>query len=51
MRDELAGTVDYEGLLGLLGERGQRALEGIETLEKAVESGRIDYVSVVAETA
>ena len=51
MRDELAGTVDYEGLLGLLGEHGQRALEGIETLEKAVESGRIDYVSVVAETA
>ena len=51
MRDELAGTVDYEGLLGLLGERGQRALEGIETLEEALESGRIDYVSVVAETA
>jgi len=49
MRDELAGTVDYEGLLGLLGERGQRALDGIETLESAVESGRIDYVSVVAE--
>jgi len=49
MRDELAGRVDYEGLLGLLGERGRRALAGIETLESAVESGRIDYVSVVAE--
>ena len=49
MRDELAGRVDYEGLLGLLGERGRRALAGIETLEDAVESGRIDYVSVVAE--
>ena len=49
MRDELAGAVDYEGLLALLGERGQRALDGIETLESAVESGRIDYVSVVAE--
>jgi len=49
MRDELAGKVDYEGLLGLLGERGRRALAGIETLEDAVESGRIDYVSVVAE--
>ena len=49
MRDELAGKVDYEGLLGLLGERGRRALAGIETLEDAVESERIDYVSVVAE--
>lgn len=49
MRDELAGKVDHERLLGLLGERGERALAGIETLEAAVESGRIDYVSVVAE--
>ena len=49
MRDELAGKVDHERLLGLLDERGERALAGIETLEAAVESGRIDYVSVVAE--
>ena len=48
MRDELAGTVDYERLLGLLGETGQRALDGIETLESAVESDRVDYVSLVA---
>jgi len=47
MRDDLAGRVDYRGLLGVLGERGQRALDGIEALEAAVEDGRIDYVSVV----
>lgn len=51
MRDDLAGTVDYEGLLGVLGAKGQRALEGIEALEAAVEDGRIDYVSVVATAA
>ena len=48
MRDELAGQVDYEGLLGLLGERGQRALDAIETLEAAVEDGTISYLSIVA---
>lgn len=51
MRNDLAGTVDYEGLLGVLGSKGQRALEAIETLEAAVEDGRIDYVSVVATAA
>jgi SAM-dependent methyltransferase len=51
MRDDLAGKVDYEGLLGLLGSDGQRALDGIETLETAVEEGRVDYVSLVAEAA
>jgi SAM-dependent methyltransferase len=48
MRDELAGQVEYEGLLGLLGKRGQRALDAIETLETAVEDGTISYLSVVA---
>ena len=48
MRDELAGAVDYEGLLALLGEPGRRALEGVQTLKAAVESDRLDYVSVVA---
>ena len=48
MRDELAGAVDYEGLLGMLGSKGRRALDGIEALETAVEAGRVDYVSVVA---
>ena len=50
MRDEVAGQVDYRGLLGLLGERGQRALDAIETLETAVEDGTVSYVSLVATT-
>lgn len=49
MRDELASKADYEGLLGVLGETGQRALDGLEELETALEEGRIDYVSVVAD--
>jgi arsenite methyltransferase len=49
MRDELAGAVDYEGLLSALGERGQLLLEGIETLETAIEDGEVRYVSLVAE--
>jgi SAM-dependent methyltransferase len=48
MRDDLASTVDYEGLLGALGERGQRLLAGIERLEQAVEDGDVGYVSLVA---
>jgi len=48
MRDDLAGKVDYEGLLSLMGERGQRALDAIETLETAVEDGTISYLSLVA---
>ena len=48
MRDDLAASVDYEGLLGAMGERGQRVLAGIEALETAVEDGRINYVSLVA---
>lgn len=48
MRDDLAGQVDYEGLLSLLGERGQKALDAIEALERAVDDGTISYLSLVA---
>jgi SAM-dependent methyltransferase len=48
MRDDLAGKVDYEGLLGALGARGERLLAGIESLEAAVEGGDVGYVSLVA---
>jgi arsenite methyltransferase len=48
MRDELAASVDYEGLLGALGERGQRLLAAMEALEAAVEDGTVGYVSLVA---
>jgi hypothetical protein len=40
--------VDYERLLGSMGDRGQRLLDGIDELERAVEDGRIGYVSIVA---
>jgi len=48
MRDRMADRVDYEGLFGALGDRGERLLAGIEALERAVESGRVGYVSLVA---
>jgi len=48
MRDEVAGTVDYEGLLGAMGERGRELLDRIAELEAAVDAGRIGYVSLVA---
>lgn len=48
MRDDVAATVDYEGLLGTLGERGERILDGIERLEAAVADGEVGYVSLVA---
>ncbi len=51
MRDRMMSAVDYERLLGLLGERGTRIEAGIEELEAAVESGRVGYVSIVAERA
>lgn len=51
MRDELAGSVDYQGLLDALGERGERLLEAVAELEAAVEDGRVGYVSTVATVA
>ncbi len=48
MRDEIAGAVDYEAMLATMGERGQTLLDRIDSLERAVESGRISYVSLVA---
>lgn len=48
MRDRATERVDYRGLLGALGDRGRRLREGVETLEAAVESGRVSYVSLVA---
>ncbi len=49
MRDEIAGKVDYEGLLGALGDRGQPLLAAIQEIEAAVEDGTLGYVSLVAE--
>lgn len=49
MRDRAKARVDYEGLLGAMGERGRDLLDGIERAERAVEEGRIGYVSLVAE--
>jgi hypothetical protein len=49
MRDRMMKAIDYERLLALLGERGDRIEAGIEDLESAVESGRVGYVSIVAE--
>jgi SAM-dependent methyltransferase len=48
MRDRLESRIDYVGLLGALGDRGQRLLAGVEALERAVDDGRVGYVSVVA---
>lgn len=49
MRDRAADRVDYAGLLGALGDRGRELLDGIERLEAAIESGRVGYVSLVAD--
>lgn len=49
MRDEIAGKVDYEGLLGALGQRGRPLLAAVEEIETAVEDGTLGYVSLVAE--
>lgn len=48
MRDRLQATVDYEALLGSLGEDGDELLASIDTLETAVETGQIGYVSLIA---
>lgn len=50
MRDRAARRLDYEGLLGALGERGRALRAGVERLERAVETGRVGYVSLVATT-
>jgi len=55
MRDRLAGSLDYEGLLAALGERGREWLAAVErveaAVEDAVEDGRVGYVSLVATPA
>jgi SAM-dependent methyltransferase len=47
MRDDLAGGVDYRGLLAAMGEQGERIEATLSELEGAVEDGRIGYVSLV----
>lgn len=47
MRDDLAGGVDYRGLLAAMGEQGERIEVMLSELEEAVEDGRIGYVSLV----
>lgn len=48
MRDRAAERLDYEGLLGALGDRGRALRDGVARLERAIESGRVGYVSLVA---
>jgi len=48
MRDRVRERVDYERLLGAMGERGRRMLEGVDELERAIEDGRVGYLSLVA---
>lgn len=48
MRDRVGERIDYERLLATMGERGERILGHIRTVEEAVESEQIGYVSVVA---
>lgn len=48
MRDRIAGRVDYDDLLRALGERGERVADSIERFERAIEDGRVGYVSLVA---
>ena len=47
MRDRIGEAVDYERLLRATGE--EELLAGLERVERAVEDGRIGYLSVVAE--
>jgi SAM-dependent methyltransferase len=48
MRDRAKSRVDYERLLPAFGERGRRLLDAATELERAVEDGRVGYVSLVA---
>ena len=49
MRDRVARKINYEAMLPLLGERGETILDGIHDAERAVDDGRISYVSIVAQ--
>jgi SAM-dependent methyltransferase len=48
MRDRARRRVDYEGLLGAMGSDGEALLDAIRELERAIESGDVGYVSLVA---
>jgi arsenite methyltransferase len=48
MRDRLGDAVDYERLVSALGDRGTHLREGANGLERAIESGRLGYVSIIA---
>lgn len=48
MRDRVRDSLDYERLDAVLGDRGSRLRNGATELDAAIESGRIDYVSMVA---
>ena len=49
MRDRIEACIDYEAFLGTVGERGDELSAAIEDIETAVKTGRIGYVSLVAE--
>lgn len=49
MRDDLADRLDYEALLSAPGRTD--LLAAVRELERAVEDGRVGYVSLVAHTA
>lgn len=48
MRDDLAERVDYEALLTAMGRPD--LVGAVRDLERAVEDGRVGYVSIVADT-
>lgn len=48
LRDRLRASLDSERLVDALGDRAERLRDGAADLEAAVESGRIDYVSIAA---
>lgn len=48
MRDRLQERLDFERLIDALGDRGSQLRDGAMELETAIESGHINYVSIVA---
>jgi SAM-dependent methyltransferase len=50
MRDRLRDALDVERIESLLGDGSGRLRDGARELEAAVESGRLGYVSIVAES-